>query len=87
MKILRKEAIVARNQVEHTMAERSILESMDHPFLVTMRYAFQTPSKLYFVLDYMRGGELFFHLKQARRFPEARCVVCMPPLSRRRSTV
>lgn len=72
MKILRKEAIIKRNQVEHTKAERAILENISHPFLVTMRYAFQTDTKLYFVLDYMRGGELFFHLKQARRFTETR---------------
>lgn len=59
-------------QVEHTKAERSILESIDHPNLVKLRYAFQSPSKLYLVLDYMTGGELFFHLKQARRFKEDR---------------
>ena len=36
-------------QVEHTKAERQILENIDHPFLVKLRYAFQTPAKLYFV--------------------------------------
>jgi len=71
MKILKKKAIVARNQVEHTKAERQILQSLQHPFLMTMRYAFQTKEKLYFVLDYYQGGELFFHLKTQRRFPEA----------------
>ncbi len=125
-------------QVEHTIAERKVLESIDHPFLVRLRYAFQvrtrscarvcgraraglrracvgrggwrsrvsvrahgcapvrarararvcayqrvnfralparpqSPSKLYLVLDYLTGGELFFHLKQARRFNEEVC--------------
>lgn len=70
MKILKKRAIIARNQVEHTRAERKILQSLQHPFLMTLRYAFQSKEKLYFVLDYYQGGELFFHLKNNRRFSE-----------------
>jgi len=70
MKILKKKAIVARNQVEHTKAERKILQALQHPFLMTLRYAFQSKEKLYFVLDYLQGGELFFHLKNKRRFSE-----------------
>jgi hypothetical protein len=35
-----------------------------------LRFAFQSPDKLYFVLDYLQGGELFFHLKHKRRFSE-----------------
>merc|ERR1719242_130540 len=60
MKILRKKQIVARNQVEHTKSERKILQALQHPFLMKLRFAFQTNSKLYFVLDYFKGGELFF---------------------------
>nr|BAK00435.1 predicted protein [Hordeum vulgare subsp. vulgare] len=70
MKILKKRAIIARNQVEHTKAERKILEQLNHPFLMTLRFAFQSKEKLYFVLDYLQGGELFFHLKAKRRFSE-----------------
>jgi len=70
MKILKKRAIIARNQVEHTKAERKILQQLQHPFLMQLRYAFQSKEKLYFVLDYLQGGELFFHLKNNRRFPE-----------------
>jgi len=70
MKILKKRAIIARNQVEHTKAERNILQTLDHPFLMNLRFAFQTKEKLYLVLDYVRGGELFFHLKNNRRFAE-----------------
>jgi len=70
MKILKKKAIIQRNQLEHTKAERKILEALHHPFLMTLRYAFQTETKLYFVLDYYTGGELFFHLKKRRRFKE-----------------
>merc|ERR1712050_716380 len=70
MKILKKKAIIQRNQVEHTLAERKILEALKHPFLMNLRFAFQTETKLYFVLDYYTGGELFFHLKKKRRFRE-----------------
>merc|ERR1719412_2979247 len=72
MKMLRKEHVVKRNQVEHTKTERNVLEAVSHPFIVTLHYAFQTPKKLYFVLEYCSGGELFFHLSRAGRFPEAR---------------
>ncbi len=60
----------SRAQVEHTRAERVILQSLQHPFLMGLRFAFQSPDKLYFVLDYLQGGELFFHLKHKRRFSE-----------------
>ena len=72
MKVLRKEAIVQRNQVEHTRAEGEILRSIDHPFLMRLHHAFQTGTKLYFIMDYLVGGELFFHLKNERRFNERR---------------
>jgi len=45
---------------------------MQHPFLVGLEYAFQTPEKLFFLMHYKRGGELFEHLKAARRFDETR---------------
>lgn len=46
-------------QQNHIMAERSVLlKSVKHPFLVGLRYSFQTPEKLYFVLDYVNGGEV-----------------------------
>jgi len=62
LKVLKKAEIVKRNQVEHTIAERRILENIRHPFVVKMDFAFQSNSKLYFVLEYCPGGELFFYL-------------------------
>lgn len=72
MKVLRKEAIIARKQVAHTMAERNILQKVQHPFIVSLHFAFQTEAKLYMILDYVNGGELFFHLKKEGKFSEAR---------------
>ena len=70
MKVLKKKAMIKRNQVEHIKAERKILELVDHPFIVKLKYAFQNPSKLYLVMDYCPGGELFFHIQRVERFNE-----------------
>jgi len=56
--------------VRHTLTERRILEDLDNPFIVKMDYAFQSKSKLFFVIDYCPGGELFFYLSQIGRFKE-----------------
>lgn len=70
MKILRKTHLVMRRQIERTRTERKVLSVVDHPFIMKLHYAFQTEDKLYLVLDYCPGGELFFHLSRFRRFPE-----------------
>ena len=72
MKVLNKSIIKKKNQIEHTKTERNILGKIDHPFIVGMKYAFQTKEKLYFVLDYCPGGELFYHLGKAKKFSEDR---------------
>ena len=72
MKIIKKDIIEARHQVAHTLTERSVLEKMDHPCIVKLRYAFQSKRKLFFVLEYCPGGELFFHLSLSIRFDELR---------------
>lgn len=71
MKTLRKEALIRRSQLAHTSTERYILQHIHHPFLMKLSYAFQTKQKLYMVVDYMAGGELFFWLKKGR-FGESR---------------
>lgn len=72
MKSLKKADLVKRNQVAHIETERHILGNIDCPFLVHLRFAFQTPEKLYMVLDYMSGGEIFFWLKREKKFSENR---------------
>jgi serine/threonine protein kinase len=57
------------------MSERNVLlGNVHHPFLVGLHYSFQTPGKLYFVLDYVNGGELFFHLQREKRFAVPRAM-------------
>jgi len=52
--------------VEHTLAERKVMETISHPFLMKLHFAFQNKTRLYFVMDYLPGGEIFFHLSKHR---------------------
>ena len=70
MKIMRKQDVITRNQVKHTLTERHVLQSVRHPFIIGLQFAFQTTDKLYLVLPFMAGGELFFHLRRERTFSE-----------------
>ncbi|KAF2453321.1 kinase-like domain-containing protein [Lineolata rhizophorae] len=75
MKVLSKKVIVQKKEVAHTLGERNILvrtAMADSPFIVGLKFSFQTPSDLYLVTDYMSGGELFWHLQKEGRFQEAR---------------
>uniref|UniRef100_A0A3B4CWF6 Serine/threonine-protein kinase Sgk1 n=1 Tax=Pygocentrus nattereri TaxID=42514 RepID=A0A3B4CWF6_PYGNA len=73
IKVLQKKVILNRREQKHIMAERNVLlKNVKHPFLVGLHYSFQTTDKLYFVLDFVNGGELFFHLQKERTFPEPR---------------
>lgn len=65
MKSLRKDVILDYDQVESTKLEKDILLQAEHPFLVGMKYVFMTEQKIFFVMRFVRGGELFLHLKQA----------------------
>eukprot|EP00124_Ichthyophonus_hoferi_P003814 Ihof_evm1s358 gene=Ihof_evmTU1s358 len=69
LKVLKKADIVRLKQVEHVKAEKEILwTSASHPFIVSLYSAFQDSKSIYMVLEYVCGGELFFHLRNAGRF-------------------
>jgi serine/threonine protein kinase len=72
MKVLVKKDIVERQEIQHTLSERNVLIQATSPFLVGLKFSFQTPEKLYLVLDYMNGGELFYHLQNETAFSEER---------------
>eukprot|EP01089_Gocevia_fonbrunei_P011873 TRINITY_DN2643_c0_g2_i1.p1 TRINITY_DN2643_c0_g2~~TRINITY_DN2643_c0_g2_i1.p1 ORF type:complete len:486 (-),score=93.64 TRINITY_DN2643_c0_g2_i1:70-1527(-) len=72
MKVLNKTDVAERNEVTHARAENSILRKLDCPFLVRMHFAFQNEEKLFFVMDFVNGGELFFHLQKEGKFAEDR---------------
>ena len=66
MKSLRKDTILDYDQIESTILEKDILQKADHPFLVGMEYVFQTELKIFFVMKFVRGGELFMHLRKQK---------------------
>ncbi|KAF9998079.1 AGC protein kinase Gad8 [Modicella reniformis] len=72
MKILRKAHIISRSEVNHTLAERTVLAQINNPFIVPLKFSFQSPEKLYLVLAFVNGGELFHHLQREGRFSEER---------------
>ncbi|KAI0347183.1 kinase-like protein [Trametopsis cervina] len=73
MKVLSKREIVAKKEVAHTIGERKILQrSLESPFLVGLKFSFQTDADLYLVTDFKSGGELFWHLQKETRFSEER---------------
>ena len=71
-KQFRKASLTVQKQlVEQTKTERVILESINrHPFVVKLFYAFQDHEKLYLILEYAQGGELFTRMLTERMFPE-----------------
>lgn len=72
MKILQKSVIVRLKQVQHTLNEKEVLlQSRDCPFIVTLEKTSQDAKNLYFVMEYVLGGELFTHLRSAGRFSGA----------------
>ncbi|RWR73496.1 serine/threonine-protein kinase AtPK2/AtPK19 [Cinnamomum micranthum f. kanehirae] len=70
MKVMRKDKIMEKNHAEYMKAERDILTKIDHPFIVQLRYSFQTKYKLYLVLEFVNGGNLFFQLYHHGLFRE-----------------
>ncbi|TRY84577.1 hypothetical protein DNTS_001317, partial [Danionella cerebrum] len=73
VKVLQKDIIVKRKEERNVMCEHSVLlKALNHPFLVTLHFSFQTKDRLYLVLDYACGGELFYHLQREGVFGESR---------------
>ncbi len=70
MKSLKKDILIDQDQIENTLLEKKILQSLDHPFLVGLIFCFQTDDRIYFVMPFLRGGELFQHLKKMKFFTE-----------------
>ena len=52
LKTIRKAHIVNRNEITHTLAERLVLARVHCPFIVPLKFSFQTPDKLYLVMSF-----------------------------------
>ncbi|KAL7714072.1 non-specific serine/threonine protein kinase [Entamoeba marina] len=72
MKVLDKAKVKKTKQEKHTNDEKKILQNINHPFIVKLHYAFQTPEKLYMIMDFINGGELFHRLEVEECFDETK---------------
>ena len=70
VKTIRKDVIIETDQIEAISLERDILLKTEHPFLVSMDFVFQSELRLYFVMPFIQGGELYKHFLSNKRFPE-----------------
>jgi len=78
MKVLKKAVIVRNKETKtldreinlHAKLERDVLEAVKHPFIVQLIYAFQAANKVYLILEYLSGGELFMQLQKERMLME-----------------
>uniref|UniRef100_A0A6V7KT10 cAMP-dependent protein kinase n=1 Tax=Bracon brevicornis TaxID=1563983 RepID=A0A6V7KT10_9HYME len=70
MKILEKKKLIKTKQVEHTLNEKKVLQSIKYPFVVSMEFFFMDNSFLYIVLPFINGGEMFTHLRKMGKFSE-----------------
>jgi len=74
VKSIRKDILIQQDQVENTILEKDIMFECDHPFLVGMEYLFQNDLRLYFVMPFVRGGELYKVFSSQRRFREQQVI-------------
>ncbi len=72
MKSIRKDVVIDHEQLENLRLEKHILLCVDHPFLIRMEYVFQKTYRIYFLMEFVKGGELYKHLSDVRRFSEER---------------
>ena len=69
MKVLSKEKMMTKNLKRYAVTERNVMSVINHPFMVKLNFAFQSPSKLFLVTDYYPGGDLDKLISRKRSIP------------------
>jgi len=70
MKVLNKRFLLNEKAVQNTKAERDVMIKAKHPFIIDMYCAIQTPERVGFIMKFINGGQLFFHLRNEVVFSE-----------------
>ncbi|KPJ02324.1 Protein kinase C-like 3 [Papilio xuthus] len=71
MLVIKKALVTDDEDIDWVQTEKHVFETAsNHPFLVGLHSCFQTPSRLFFVIEFVRGGDLMFHMQRQRRLPE-----------------
>ena len=70
MKTIRKDRIIEKDQIDSLELEKEILYNIRHPFIVGMDFVFQNEVRIFFIMDFIEGGNLFSHLVKNRKFQE-----------------
>ncbi|CBY11270.1 unnamed protein product [Oikopleura dioica] len=71
MKVIKKELVCDEEDIDWVQTEKHVFETAsNHPFLVGLHSCFQSPSRLFFVIEYINGGDLMFHMQKQRKLPE-----------------
>jgi serine/threonine protein kinase len=76
MKILKKEIDISESSKEgaRLLSEKKIYQSISNPYIVKLHFSFQSKTKIYMILDFMNGGDLFYHILSCRKIKEKRAV-------------
>lgn len=69
MKVLSKDKVMSKNLKRYALTERNVMSVINHPFMVKLAYAFQSPTKLFLVMEYYPGGDLGKLVSKKRSIP------------------